>query len=88
MAESSAASASSLSDRSLAVALITITRYLADKDPSLTAYLQASLDHARASSLSEEDLATLKLIINAIGVSPQARSDRVAQSDGTNASAN
>ena len=67
MADASTASTSGLSDRSLAVALITLARYLADRDPSLSAYLNASLDHARASSLTEQDLAALRLVIGSIG---------------------
>ena len=66
MADALTASTSGLSDRSLAVALITMARYLADKDPSLSVYLKASLDHARASSLSEADLIVLGLLIGAI----------------------
>ena len=67
MAEASTVSVSSLSDRSLAVALITLTRYLADKDPGLGAYLRSSLRHAEASKLSDDDLAALRLVIGAIG---------------------
>lgn len=67
MAEASTASATSLSGRSLAVALITLARYLADKDAELPAYLRSSLSHAEASKLSDEDLAALRLVVGAIG---------------------
>lgn len=87
MVESSTASASSLSDRSLAVVLITLARYLADKDPSLIAYLQASLDHARASSLTEADVAALQLLVASIGGSPQPKDNRVSRGGGPGASA-
>ncbi len=67
MAEASTTSGSSLSSRSLAVALITLTRYLADRDPGLLAYLQSSVTHAEASKLSDGDLAALRLVLGAIG---------------------
>lgn len=67
MDETSVKSGSSLTDKSLAVALITLARYLADKDAHLGTYLQKSLEHARASNLQESDLAALKLVIGAIG---------------------
>ncbi len=66
MAEASIGSVSSLSDRSLAVVLITMARYLAEKEPALSAYLRSSLSHAEASNLSDGDLAALRLVIGAI----------------------
>lgn len=87
MAEGSTASASRLSERSQAVALITLARYLADRDPNPIAYLQASLDHARASSLTEADVAALQLLVGSIGDRPQQRDDRVSRGGGPGASA-
>ena len=58
---------SGLTDRSLAVALITLARHLARKDPSLALYLRASLAHAEAANLTSDDLAALKLVMSAIG---------------------
>lgn len=67
MDETSAEGASALTDRSLAVALITSTRYLAGRDLDVVANLQGSLEHARSSSLPEADVAVLELLIGAIG---------------------
>ena len=65
MDETSAESASLLTDKSHAVALITLARYLADRDQGLSCYLQASLRHAREAGLGEADLAMLRLLVTA-----------------------
>ena len=60
-------SVSALSERSIAVVLITLTRYLAERDPGLSAYLRLSITHATQSSLLESDLDALRLVLGSIG---------------------
>ena len=67
MVEASVEKGLGLSERSNAVVLVTLARYLADKDPGLSEYLRASLDHAKAANLSSDDLSALRLVIGAIG---------------------
>ena len=62
MADALTASTSGLSDRSLAVAMITLTRYLADNDPSLSAYLKASLDGDMRTAFVETRCGTRKKV--------------------------
>ena len=67
MTETSPAKSSDLNERSAAVALIVLTRYLASRDPDLPSYLADALKHAKAANLSSGDLATLALIVGSIG---------------------
>lgn len=67
MTERACGCGSGPSNQALAVALITLTRYLAGRDVGLVSYLQSSLEHARASHLLEADLAVLHLLVRSIG---------------------
>lgn len=67
MDDISAARSSKLSERSLAVALITMARFIAGANPDFSRYLSGSLDNAIVAGLTEGDLAALRLVIKAIG---------------------
>ena len=56
-----------LTDRSMAVAVITLARYLVRRDPGAVAYLQDALEQANAAGLSTTELATLALVVRAVG---------------------
>ncbi len=56
-----------LSDRSMAVAVITLARYLVRRDPGAVIYLQDALEQAKAAGLSTTELATLALVVRAVG---------------------
>jgi hypothetical protein len=46
---------STLTQRGIAIACITIARYLRTRDPSFRQYLDSSLEHAESSGLAKED---------------------------------
>ena len=52
--------------KGLAVALVTISRYLAAQQPDYRLFLRAASDHAAASGLPPTDLAFLELLIKSI----------------------
>ena len=65
--EAGAPDRAALTDRSMAVAVITLARYLVRRDPGAVAYLQDALKQARAAGLSTTELATLALVVRAVG---------------------
>ncbi len=56
-----------LIDRSMAVAVITLARYLVRRDPGAVIYLRDALEQAKAAGLSTTELATLALVVRAVG---------------------
>lgn len=57
---------STVTQKGLAVALVTISRYLAAQQPEYKLFLRAASDHASASGLSPRDLAFLELLIKSV----------------------
>lgn len=55
-----------VTQKGLAVALVTISRYLAAQQPEYKLFLRAASDHAAASDLPPADLAFLELLIKSI----------------------
>ena len=55
-----------VTDKGLAVALVTISRYQAAQRSDYGLFLRAALDHAAASGLPVEDLAFLELLIKSV----------------------
>lgn len=54
------------SARSATVALITLARYLSERDRHLGGYLRESLHHAQQMKVPDADLADLRLIVGAL----------------------
>ena len=52
--------------KGLAVALVTLSRYLAAQQSDYKLFLRAASDHAAASGLSATDLAFLELLIKSV----------------------
>lgn len=57
---------SAVSQKGLAVAVITIARYLASQQPNFGLFLRAASDHAAAAGLAPADLAFLELLITSV----------------------
>lgn len=55
-----------VTQKGLAVALVTVSRYLAAQQPGYKLFLRAASDHAAASGLSTKDLAFLELLIKSV----------------------
>ncbi len=55
-----------VTQKGLAVALVTISRYLATQQPDFRLFLRAASDHAAASGLPATDLAFLELLITSV----------------------
>ena len=55
-----------VTDKGLAVALVTISRYLAAQRSDYGLFLRAASDHAAASGLPATDLAFLELLIKSV----------------------
>lgn len=54
------------SNKSVAVAVIAIARFLASTNPTMCAHLNNTLDGAEKSGLSSPDLAFLRMIIHSL----------------------
>lgn len=55
-----------VSTKGLAVALVSISRYLATQQSDFRLFLRASADHAAASGLQPVDLAFVELLIKSV----------------------